>query len=122
MLYAAVVLYVLSALYILVVFYTVNVLYIVGVLYVITTLYVVVVSYVVSMFYVVGVFLSNAAIPATTFPAQYFRKYRVLALCLATASSPLTSVFVPPLITMLINKYGWRNANMVQAAMYVQVR
>ena len=69
-----------------------------------------------------GVFMAFMDVPANTHLAGYFMKYRSLALGLATSFTALMHVGGPPAIIMLVEEYGWRNANLVCAAICIQVR
>ena len=65
--------------------------------------------------------MAGVIIPSTTYPVHHFKKYRTIALCLATVSSPLIFVCAPPLITSLLDSYGWRDTNLVLSAICLQV-
>ena len=68
-----------------------------------------------------GAFIALIGIPAAVVPSLYFRKYRVVALGLVTAPGGVAAMCTPPMLTQLIEEYGWRDANMAVAAICIQV-
>lgn len=68
-----------------------------------------------------GISMACIVVPASTYLVMYFRKYQTVALSLSTSSPALMLLCGPPVITTLVENYGWRNANLVCAAACLQV-
>lgn len=69
----------------------------------------------------VASFGSCMYIPSCTFAAHHFKKYRHLALIIPTVTGASPFLTIPPLIALLLEKFGWREATLVIAAMSMQV-
>ena len=72
-------------------------------------------------FYVLGITASFTSLPASTHTIYFFYRYRVFALALVTCVLPLGFLIFPPVVTLLLERYGWREANMFIAAVNIQV-
>ena len=60
-------------------------------------------------------------IPSTTFAAHHFKKYRHIALITPTVTGASPFLTIPPLIALILQAYGWREATFFIAAMSLQV-
>ena len=72
-------------------------------------------------FYVLGITASFTSLPASTHTIYFFYRYRVFALALVTCVLPLGFLIFPPVVTLLLERFGWREANMFIAAINLQV-
>ena len=73
------------------------------------------------LFLILGSFMCFILIPTTVATANYFMKYKVLALTMSTCCYPLIYIVVGPVITKLIELYGWRMACTSMASVVMQV-
>ena len=60
-------------------------------------------------------------IPSCTFAAHHFKKYRHIALITPTVTGASPFLTIPPLIALILQAYGWREATLFIAAMSLQV-
>lgn len=69
-----------------------------------------------------GAFMNCVFIPTAVHAIHFFNKYQVLALTANSCFVPLMFTMLPPCITYLIQRFDWRDANLLIGAVCIQVK